>query len=323
MSRFFEFLQKLNGQNTDPLSATEGASEDIGRTPELRQILSILQLPRNTGSSKDNEQSSELKHIRIHEVHIQPADRLVFHTDSSSPAADRFRLLRMRLRELWKAGKLKTLLVTSPLPHDGKSTISLNLATALAERGRRAVLLIDADLHHSSVSEQLGLKTQAGLRECLDSGLNPLSAIRRVLPLECYVLPAGEPPGNPTELLQAEALSGVLQKLSSCFDWIVIDSPPVLPLTDSISLMHQADASLLVARAGSTPSKAIEDTIALLGRKHVLGIVLNGVAETNGGYSKYYGYYGNKRLKNKGMEKQNDSARQPPIQAQGSKTDPV
>jgi capsular exopolysaccharide synthesis family protein len=197
------------------------------------------------------------------------------------------------------------------LPQDGKSTIAMNLATALAEGGKRAVLLIEADLHHPTLTEQLGLDSRVGLADCLEGSLNPASALRRLEPLGWYLLPAGKPRSNPTELLQTEAFAGVLQKLSPHFDWILIDSPPVIPLTDALSLARQANATLLVTREGRTPGEAIEKAIAVLGRQRVLGIVLNGVEGLDRLYSGYYGYgeySGNNGLKAIGKETRKESA---------------
>src|SRR5579872_2443506 len=183
-----------------------------------------------------------LPEFRVETAQLRPESRLVYHLEPRSPAADRFRLLRMRLKTFWNAGKLKRLLITSPLAHDGKSTMTLNLATALAERGKRRVLVVEADLHHSSIAKTLRLEPWAGLSDCLaDSTTSPLGAIRRVEPLGWHLLPAGEPRRNATELLQTPALGHILEQLSPCFDWIVIDSPPVIPLTDSISLQQYAD----------------------------------------------------------------------------------
>lgn len=227
----------------------------------------------------------------VEQAQISPSSRLVFHTDSRSPAADRFRFLRMRLREHWNAGKLKNLLITSPLAHDGKSTVLLNLATALSERGKRSVLVIEADLHHSTITTKLKLHSRAGLTECLlDASISPLSHIYRVEPLGWHLLMAGEPRRNPTDLLQTPALGVILQKISACFDWVLIDSPPVIPLTDAIALQQHADASLLVVRAGHTPREAVERTIELLGPKKLAGIILNGVERRNQP-SYQHGYY--------------------------------
>jgi capsular exopolysaccharide synthesis family protein len=232
-----------------------------------------------------------LPEFPVEEAHLSPESRLVYYADPHNPAADRYRLLRMRLKEHRRVGKLKKLLITGALAHDGKSTVLLNLATVLAERGKHRVLVVEADLHNSSVTGSLNLKPWAGLTECLTNDATPpLSAIRRIEPLGWYLLPAGEPRRNPTELLQTPAFGQIMQKLSPCFDWILIDSPPVIPLTDSLSLQHHVDTTLLVARAGQTPREAIESTIELLGKKNIVGIVLNGVEARDHLYSQYGEY---------------------------------
>ncbi len=247
------------------------ASEDLSSTPN--PVLGIATLPD----------------FPVEEARIIPANRLVYYDDPRSPAADRFRLLRMRLKEFWNAGKLKKLLVTGPLPHTGKSTVVLNLATALAERGKHTVLVLEADLHHSSITDRLRLRPSAGLTECLMDPTSPLSFIRRIEPLWWYLLPAGEPgTRNPTELLQTPAFAQIMQSLAPSFDWILIDSPPVVPLTDSISMRPHADAALLVVRAGETPREAIEQSITLLGKNNILGIVLNAVDVKDHLYYQYY-----------------------------------
>lgn len=241
------------------------------------------------------EKTIQLDQIPSEEVTLHDEARIALYSDPMSTGADRFRYLRMCLRELAHSGKLKSLLVTSPLPQDGKSTITLNLATALAEGGKRGVLVIEADLHRPTLVEQLGLEMWSGLAECVAEGLNPISCVRRLDPLGWYLLPAGEPHPNPTELLQGDALGKIMTKLAQGFDWILVDSPPVMPLTDSLSIARQTDATLLVARAGRTPDDAIQRSISLLGRQRVLGILLNAVDNLEKLYSGYYGYYGNYR----------------------------
>jgi succinoglycan biosynthesis transport protein ExoP len=243
----------------------------------------------------DWRKSQKLQDLPIDIVQFDPGSRIAVHTDPQGLYADRFRFLRMRLRELWIGGNLKSLLITSPLPHDGKSTIALNLATSLAEQGKRSVLLIEADLHQPTLTSQLGLKIESGIANCLEDGAEPLSLTRRIEPLGWYLLPAGRPRGNATELLQREALAELFQTMSRHFDWVIVDSPPVTPLADALALSHLTDATLLVARAGRTPVEASEMAIDLLGRKHVLGIILNGVEGTDKAYSKYFGSYGGKK----------------------------
>ena len=284
MSKIFDALNKAQGEVASlALPLIEGA----GTTgPAVDRHVNLDPPPSFYPSP---ELRAEPKQLRVPEVQVKHFGRVVFHTDPTGSAADRFRLLRMRLRDCWAAGKLNSILVTSPLPGEGKSTTALNLATALAEERTRTVLLIDGDLHRGSLNNQLALDPHVGLAECLQNRLNPLSAIRRVEPLGWYFLSSGQlSVASPTELLQPQELATIFQTLSSQFDWIVVDSPPVLPLSDAVALRQHVDGSLLVARAGSTSTKAIEDAIALLGRRHIIGCILNGIEKREHPYSAYY-----------------------------------
>ena len=276
MSHLRNLFNKSSGQESHAAPVSISAVADgVSHAPTAVIEAKVLALPE----------------LPVEEAHLTPEVRLVYFSDSRSPAADRYRLLRMRLKEHWRTGKLKKLLVTGALAHDGKSTVVLNLATVLAERGKRTVLVIEADLHHPSIGASLKLKPWCGLTECLaDEDTPPLSAIRRIEPLGWYLLPAGETRRNPTELLQTPTFGHILQKLAPHFDWILIDSPPVIPLTDSLSLQHHADASLLVVRAGQTPREAVEQTVELLGKQNIVGVVLNGVEARNHLYYQYHEY---------------------------------
>jgi capsular exopolysaccharide synthesis family protein len=240
------------------------------------------------------ERSGNLQDVPVEEVHVEPSYRIVLLTDPSGPGADRFRLLRMRLRELQKLAKLQSLVITSPLPEDGKSTIALNLATALAEGGKNSVLLVEADLYHPTLAERLGVPVLPGLAECLEDNIDPLSVLRRIEPAKWYLLQAGKTRGNPSELLQSDVCSRVLRTISHQFDWIILDTPPVAPLTDALSLTRHVDGTLLVVRADQTPKETIEESLLRIGRERVVGIVVNGAEALNKSYSKYYGYYARK-----------------------------
>ena len=102
---------------------------------------------------------------------------------------------------------------------------------------------------------------------------------------------AGQPQGNPSELMHTRALKTLIEKLALYFDWILIDTPPVVPLSDALSVSQIADASLVVVRADYTPREAVEEAIAALGANHVAAIVFNGAESLNRLYSKYSGYY--------------------------------
>ena len=315
MSRFFDLLHRLKEEAGNRSSQPGGIASEDDQTAgfELDQTLSIL-LPQDLSHQetadrgfaaadkvlqasvashpKESDTNTEFRNVLVEDVRPRVENRIVFEADSKGPGADRFRFLRMRLRELSRAKSLKRLLITSPLPEDGKSTVALNLATSLAEGGKRRVLLIEADLHRSPLIEQLGLTARPGLAECLEDGANPITSLRHLKALGWYLLAAGAARTNPTELLQGDVLSGVMDKLAPFFDWILIDSPPIIPLSDALVLRQYANASLLVVRAGRTSKEDVQTASRLL-EKHLLGIVLNGVESLNAMYSRYSSYYGN------------------------------
>jgi Mrp family chromosome partitioning ATPase len=220
---------------------------------------------------------------------VSPESRIVVYSTPRSAGADRFRLVQMRLKNLQAAKKLKNLLITSPLPGDGKSTVALNLATALSEKGKRPVLLLEADIYRPSLVTKLGLKPWPGLTECFDRKSDPMLAIRRIDPLGFYLLPAGRATEGGS-VLQFAFTPQLMEGLAHSFKWILIDAPPTTPMAEILALRAQSDATLLVARAGKTPREAIEEATRNIGRDHILGIILNGVEGLDSYYSKYYGY---------------------------------
>jgi|HubBroStandDraft_5_1064220.scaffolds.fasta_scaffold96775_2 capsular exopolysaccharide synthesis family protein len=327
MSKVFEALQRLERESGKVLPGVLPAAQEVFKNggdsqatapvmepepepePEVRPIAVLTHTDSTRANGNGNGASAEraepafrISNIRGENVTLTPESRLVYHLEPDSPGADRFRLLRMRLWPLWEASKLKTLLVTSALAQDGKSTVVMNLATALAEQGQRSVLVVEGDLCHPSLSPRLGLSNRAGLSECLEGGQNPLSLIRRMDPLGWYLLSAGDAQGNPTELLQSPLLANIFETLRSYFDWIIIDTPPAMPLTDTLSLRQYADSGLLVVRADKTPKEAVEAVIARIGTQNLLGIVLSASEEIDRLYSDYrksYGPGGKAKLKAK------------------------
>ena len=283
MSRLFEFLQKLNGGSGDLRSHA-----DIGAATSAEKILSVLDEPDSAGHV-GQKGGFDLNCIPSITVDLQPQYRLVVHTDPNGLAADRFRLLRMRLREFSKARKVKSVLITSPLPQDGKSVVTMNLAGALAEE-QKQVLVIDADVHHSSLTERLGLLSEAGLADCLRNDMSAVQAVRKIEPLGWYCLSAGRSQ-DVTGLIQAESFSQVMNELSPHFDWVLIDSAPIIPLSDAVLITKHVDCALLVIRAGVTSSSACEDAIGMLGRDRIAGVVLNSIEHLEREYSNYHEYY--------------------------------
>lgn len=221
---------------------------------------------------------------------VDGASRLVVYTEPQSLGAERFRVLRAQLNQQQRAGKFKTILLTSALPQEGKTVVAANLAAALAVDPRQKVLVLECDLRRPSLRAILRLENWPGLSHCLESGSDPFSALRRIEPLGFYLLPAGEVPSNPVELLQSPRFSETVKKLSLQFDTILIDSPPVSPLADTTVLKAHCDGALLVVRAGWTPRPAVEEAIQVLGPEYVIGVVLNAASGLERNYSHYYHY---------------------------------
>jgi capsular exopolysaccharide synthesis family protein len=241
---------------------------------------------------EQGDRKAVLAQIPIERAVVSPECRLAMIDEPRGLAADRFRLLWMALRDRKRVSQIKTVLVTSPLPMDGKSTVAANLATVLTERGKSSVLLVESDLHRPAFCNMFGLSSGPGLAECLQDGVSPLSVIRRVDPVPVYLLKAGEAKGSPSELLQSALLPTMLENLAGLFDWILIDSPPLAPLSDAVLLSKYADAIFLVVRARNTPRDEVKRAVNLLGADRVTGIIFNGAERLNKVYSKYSEYYG-------------------------------
>jgi len=181
-------------------------------------------------------------------------------------------------------------LITSTIPEEGKSTISANLAVTLARRKSQRVLLLEGDLRRPVLAREFGLPNLAGLSECLQGEAKLTTNIYRLEGAGLWFLPAGMPPENPLELMQSGRLSELLDQLTAWFDWIIIDSPPILPLADTSVWARLVDGILLVAREGTTQKRQLKRGLEVLNQPKLLGVVLNG--STNADHSNYYQRYG-------------------------------
>ena len=222
------------------------------------------------------------------EVSVTPSSRLVFFTQPESLAAEKFRFLGVRLRQIRQNRSLKKVLVTSTIPEEGKSLVSVNLAGVLARRKER-VLLVEGDLRRPTVADQLGLGRLAGLAEWLQGGLDAASNIYHLEGPGFWIMPAGNPPANTLELMQSGRLSRLMSQLTTLFDWIIIDSPPLLPLADTTVWSRLTDGTLLVVREGKTERKPLERGLDAIKKSDLLGIVLNACTEPEHDY--YYPRY--------------------------------
>ena len=162
-------------------------------------------------------------------------------------------------RHLRRDRPLKKVLITSTIPQEGKSMVSANLACTLARRTQQRTLLMEGDVRRPSLSQMFGLGRIPGICECLQGERDLMSSIYHLEGPGLWFLPAGSAPKNPLELLQSGRLSAMMDQLTAWFDWIIIDSPPVMPLADTSVWMRLADGILLVVRQGITEKRQLAE----------------------------------------------------------------
>jgi capsular exopolysaccharide synthesis family protein len=167
------------------------------------------------------------------------------------------------------------MLITSTIPQEGKSTVAANLACTLARKAQQKILLVEGDVRRPSLSEMFGLGKKQGLCEWLSGEGDLISSIYHLEGPNLWILPAGSSPENPLELLQSGTLSTVISQVTELFDWIIIDSPPILPLADTSVWMRLADGILLVARQGITEKRQLQKGLEALESKKLIGALLN------------------------------------------------
>jgi capsular exopolysaccharide synthesis family protein len=256
--------------------------------PSLKALLSraLPRVPQNGGNGKNGENATTAPKSR----RITPV------ADGRSAAAEAYRSVRTGLLFSEALHSLRTLLITSPSPAEGKTTTAANLAITFAEQGKR-VLLVDADLRRPRLHDVFGISRDPGLTQLI-LGQASLSRIVHQTQYGLHVLPAGLLPPNPAELLGGERMQEVIDELRTAYEFVIFDAAPVLVAADPVVLATRVDGSLLVVRAGKTGR---EDGIQALHRlasvdARVVGGVLNdpdGSLAHLGGYYRYaYNYQG-------------------------------
>jgi capsular exopolysaccharide synthesis family protein len=219
------------------------------------------------------------------------AERLITTDRLDFSTVEQYRKLAATLHHAQVERDLKVVMVSSAVSGDGKTLTSTNLALTLSESYRRRVLLIDADLRRPSVHHVFQLKNVGGLTECLTAETERRLPLVQATPY-LSVLLAGRPDSDPMSGLTSNRMRRLIGEAAETFDWVVVDTPPVVLMPDANLLAAMADAAILVIGAGKTPYKLITRAIEILGRSKIIGVVLNRVDRRHiaGGYT--YGYYG-------------------------------
>ncbi len=217
--------------------------------------------------------------------------RLITHLDPKSPVSEAYRSLRTNLQFSKIDRELNILLVTSAGPKEGKSTTAANLAIAMAQAGKKVVLM-DADLRRPVVHSIFGLKKDNGLTNYMMGAIKFEDMIQKTFLDNLFLITSGALPPNPSELLASKKMEEVLDKLRNEFDLVVIDTPPVIAVTDAAVLSTKVDGTILVVASGQTNRDALARAHAVLESvdSGLLGTLLNGV-NVEGMYGSYYYYY--------------------------------
>ena len=270
----------------------EGVDNTV-RTPEQAQAISGLpSLGMIPLAPKSNEDANPKQGLIV--ASSKEAVELITQSRPQSQMAESYRALRTSLLLTSLGAPPKTILVTSALPREGKTTTSINTAIVLAQKGVR-VLLVDADLRRPSIHKALGLGPRVGLSNVLTGGATLQQAtVRSSLLPALYILPAGTPPPNPAELMASAQMADVLAELRDQYDHIVVDTPPTLSVTDAVVLSTKADAVVLVIRSAQTTKPALRRAREILSQVNarVSGVLLNAVNLSSPDYYYYYEYQG-------------------------------
>ena len=224
------------------------------------------------------------------------SSRLVTHFVPRSPVAEAYRTVRTNLSFSRPDNPPRTILVTSAVPQEGKTTTTANLAITLAQMGGKT-LIVDSDLRRPAIRKVFNLESKEGLTDYL-IGKGALDALIRTTDIpNLYILPAGQIPPNPSEVLGSQRMKELVAELSRRFEMVFFDSPPVVAVTDAAVLSRNTDGVVLVVQSGATDREAVARAKTLLGnvQANLLGLVLNNIRieSTYGSYHYryYYHYY--------------------------------
>ena len=218
------------------------------------------------------------------------SERLVTSGSASPMLIEQFRNLAASLNRMQRERTLKSLVVTSPAPGDGKSHVAANLALTLSGSYRRRVLLVDADLRRPTLHGLFGVKQTPGLLATLrgsEDGVLPVVAVSETLSL----LPAGDALANPIGDLSSGRMARLITMVSSRYDWVIVDTPPAAGLADARIVSETTDGVVLVVRAGVTQFPDLEAAAHAIGPDRVLGMVLNAAEPSEIRRADYYSHY--------------------------------
>lgn len=223
-----------------------------------------------------------------------PSDRkAIFEPRDDDPFYNEMmRGFRAKVEHRIDASGLRTLGVTSAVSGEGKTKTAIHLAVNMASTGRKKVLLMDLDLRKSDIAREMRIGASPGLSEYLTGTVSREEIIRNTSIRGLFLVPAGMPVPSPVDMLAGEKFRIFLKELRGHFDLLILDTPPILPVPDALTISDQLDGFILVFRLSFTPYKMLQQAVDELGTGKILGVVLNGdEKKSDKYYSRYYGNY--------------------------------
>jgi protein-tyrosine kinase len=300
MSRIHEALKKAQEQRAleQPTAAAVALPERmVASVPPPPAFATPKPLPKATDASGEFLRYENLLELCAKPTwKPEPSIDLFAHGEEGAHGTERLRTLRSRLYQIRATRELKKIVVTSALPAEGKTFVACNLAQVIVRQPDRRVLLIDADMRCPRLHFALGAPKTPGLTEYLRGEAKLEEVVQHGGHQNLCFIAAGSEVTNPGELTAGVNFKQLLQRITPLFDWVILDSPPVLPVSDTLVLADLADGVLQVVRAASTHFEDAQKVSSEFRHKNLLGVVLNQADEGKkyGYYSEYYGASGSK-----------------------------
>jgi len=227
------------------------------------------------------------------EVDMPSNRKAVFELRDNDPLyTEVVRGLRAKVEHRIDQMGLRTLGLTSAVSGEGKTKTAIHLAVNMASTGRKKVLLMDLDLRKSDIAREMRIGAGPGLSEYLAGTVSREEILRNTSIRGLFLIPAGKPVASPVDMLAGDKFRSFLKELRDHFDLLILDTPPILPVPDALTISDQLDAFILVFRLSFTPYKLLRQAVDELGTGKILGVVLNGdEKKSDRYYSRYYGNY--------------------------------
>lgn len=253
---------------------------DSGSHEPYASWLTRIRQRAESSSAVGNPQTSEDQSMStgerpISEEKVEPPF-IVAIDDPSSMVAEQYRLLAARLEGLWKQPGFKKVGITSTLPGEGKSLTTINVACVLAKDFGRRVLVIDGDFRRPSLWQFVGNRPAKGLSDVIANRRDADSLVRRLRYEHLGLLQVGQAPINSTRLWKSDAIKHLLAHYGAQYDYLIVDTPPVLTVVDTTLIADLMDGVVVVVRSGMTPKAMLQKALASLPRAKLVGTVFNG-----------------------------------------------